>query len=356
MITHLPTDFQKRPALDPLELLSDNEVEQILEREQAQADGRNGQKDFDEALHPRDDHGRFTDGGGGGGGTAPIAEKPGEQISFPRTTGQVHTAYVNSMEKYLQNREAHGGPPADYLGSRPEDVYAAMNIVEARPQDVPDDQRARCEEAAAKFLNDPEMQPLFAEYGRPEIVVADRIVSAEGQAGEDPANLQVVAQWSNGTIFLYGDTAGNPDTQSTPGYSTAGADPALSLIHEYGHQVGGTLGYDGDGNPSAFRQSFVEALGGGPIPDWRSTQQEKADFSANVDLNAGQVSEYATSTPDEAFVEFFTALYQLQKAGEDIEATYDGGAAEAVHIIQDQNAKDIGTDPNQQTLFTRTNS
>jgi len=65
MTKHLETSFTTRPALDELELLSDEEFDAIIEREQREADARYGQKakDFTERLHPRDEHGRFTDTG-----------------------------------------------------------------------------------------------------------------------------------------------------------------------------------------------------------------------------------------------------------------------------------------------------
>lgn len=350
---------------DPRDNLSEDELAtiRVIELDKLRlevAQQQVGQKDFDEALHPRDDAGRFTDAGGSSTpSAAPLTPKPGEQISIPHTTGAIHTAYVDDINRYIKVQEAHGGPGLE--GENPENIYSQMNVVNATDNGPPDPaQLARCEDAATKFLNDPELQPLFDEYGKPGIVVATGMVTTSDNPsgtfpGENPEDANVVAQWSNGTIFLYAQSAGNPDTPVTPGFSLAGADPNLALIHEYGHQVMGVLGYDKDGTTSDFRTSFVEALSDGvPLSD-HMTQTQKEEFQANVDLETNQVSEYASTSPDEAFAEFFTALYQQQKAGAAIEDSYDGGAAEALRIIRDQIAEDTKDNTAQPTLFTRSN-
>ena len=347
---------------DPRDNMSEDELAAIrvleldkLRREVAQQ--QIGQKDFDEALHPRDDHGRFTDGGGSDSSSSATTPtpKPGEQISLPHTTAEVHALYLKGLNSYKAELQAHGGPANLGFSNNddPESVVQNMNVDQARPEDVTPEQRAVCEEAAAKFLDNPDMQPLFDAYGKPEIVVASGLITPDaGDAGDDPRAQGVVAQWSNGTIIMYGDTAGDPENNpSVPGFSEAGTDPNLALIHEYGHQIMGVLGYDSSGSASDFRNEFVKALSGIRL-DGAYTDQQISEAQDNVNVNAGQFSEYATSSPDEAFAEAFLSLYDLKQSGGSIDESYDDGAAAALHLIENRITADTNNS-SQQTLFSR---
>jgi hypothetical protein len=297
----------------------------------------------------RDDHGRWTDAGGGDTSTT-VTPTTGDRVALPTTTAEVRSLYVKDFNAYQEQLLNHGGPTPDprFTGDT---TYNSMNVSAANPEGVTEEQRALCEEAAAKFLNDPAMQPLFDEYGTPGIAIASGMVTPDPtgldamrqdavQPGDDPLASNVVAQWSNGTIFLYGDTAGNPDTPVTPEFSVAGADPFTSLQHEYGHQILGVIGYDANGNMSDFKESFVNALGDGiPLTDHMSPQQQQ-DFESNVSVETGQVSQYAGLSPDEAFAEFFATMAQ---EGNTFDVNnFDGGAAEAFRLIQDRITADTG--------------
>lgn len=349
-MTRLEVDYAEGQALsDVQDQMSDDEFAVVMALQDARDRIAIGQKDFDEAQHPRDDHGRWTDAGGGDTSTT-VTPTTGDRVALPTTTAEVRSLYVKDFNAYQEQLLNHGGPTSDpaYTG---ETTYNSMNVSAANPEGVTEEQRALCEEAAAKFLNDPAMQPLFDEYGTPGIAIASGMVTPDPtgldamrqdavQPGDDPLASNVVAQWSNGTIFLYGDTAGNPDTPVTPGFSVAGADPFTSLQHEYGHQILGVIGYDANGNMSDFKESFVNALGDGiPLTDHMSPQQQE-EFQSNVDHEAGSVSEYATKSPDEAFAEFFATMAQ---DGPNFSVdNFDGGAAEAFRLIQDRITADTG--------------
>lgn len=73
MTTYIPTDFANLEALDETEYLSETEIAEILEREQAEANARFGKKAFD-PNQPRDAEGQWTDTGGGG--TAQWEDEP----------------------------------------------------------------------------------------------------------------------------------------------------------------------------------------------------------------------------------------------------------------------------------------
>jgi hypothetical protein len=288
--------------------------------------GEPGAKDFTEQLHPRDSHGRFAEVAG---------EAP---FDTPTNLGDLFDTFTRGVERYRSLLAAHGGPPEDSFPLSPEDFYAKMNVDEAKPEDVTPKQRAVCEQAAAEFLAEPRLQPIFDAYGEPEIVAASRLIGSDDLVGDDPRDRGVMAQYSGGTIFLYGGVAGDPEfatklVDASPGVSVGGGDLPPTMLHEYGHHVMGVIGYDEFGDDSAFAESFKDAILGDGTEE-------------TIAMNTSQLSDYAGYSVGEAFAEAFTTVMDPEFDIDD----YDGGMRDALQLIVDQIEQDT-PDPNQGRLF-----
>jgi hypothetical protein len=298
---------------------------------------QSGRKDFTERLHPRDEYGRWTNTGGSGGPLAPTWTAD----AVPKDQAQLEETYVRGFLMVRQEALAHG---TSAFGV--EDVpkaFMGQGMEHAKPEDVPPDERARCEKVAERFMNDPRMQPMFHAYGKPEIVIASGVCSSDKRGGSDPVKAGVLAQWSFGSIILYGDTTGMSEEQlvayektTLPGYNATGLDPNESMIHEYGHQIDGVIGTVEDPNdpdmvgPSKTKKAFMDALTG--------PSQSPADRRVTMMDNAGQVSDYAVQGgPNEAFAEFYYALMDPNFNIDD----YDGGAREAFQVLIDRFDADV---------------
>jgi hypothetical protein len=296
---------------------------------------REQEKAFDPNLHPRDEYGRWTRDGGGGG---PLAA-----VDPPDTTAELHDTFTTGVAHYRRLVAQHGGPPEDEFPLSPEKFYKKMNVDEAHPEDVTDAQRAVCEKAAADFIADPRMQPIFDAYGTPEIVVASRVIGADDLVGDDPRDKGVMAQWTGGTIFLYGGVAGDPALAErlageSPGFSVGGPELAPSMLHEYGHQMMGVLMFDENGDDSDFINAFKGAVMGEGDP--RGMSEETAR------MNTSQLSDYAGYSVNESFAESFATVMDPEFNIDD----YDGGMRDALQLLLDKIAEDT-IDPNQGSLF-----
>jgi len=249
-------------------------------------------------------------------------------VPLPRTAEELEVAWEAGTETFYRAIERNGGAPVE--DQKPaERVYRQRNIDAAEPEGVTEEQRERCTSAAAAWYGDDRMQREFSAYGRPPIVVASRLVGI-GDAGEDPAESWVAGQWVNGTIFLYGDVAGNPDAPAQKGFTVGGNDNRTTLTHEYGHQVMGVVGFDRDGETSDFLLDFMVTM--------QSSEENPGKLQQNLQENAGQISRYAVKGgPAETFAEAFTLLHQPDFNIED----YTGGARKALEMLQQKIDADV---------------
>lgn len=254
-------------------------------------------------------------------------EDPG-RLDTPDTSEEVFDAYKRGWESYRKLLHEHGGP--NYEDMSVVEPFQLMHVEEARVERVDPEQRAVCEQGAKEFLDDPEMQPYFDEYGKPEIVVASKVIGSDKYAGADPKKFGIVAQWSNGTIFMYAPVVADEEWRQknqTAGYSVGDGEMRATLIHEYAHQIYGVTGYDEDSKSSQFMNAFEEALTLG------TNSPGEAEFSAS------QVSQYATTNEQECFAEFFTEMITNPNWAD----FYDGGTLEAMETMKLWIQDDLGT-------------
>lgn len=313
---------------DYLEVARDAEALVML----ATADQPAGSKAFDPHLHPRDSEGRFAE-------TPGVAIDVGE-ADLATTTEEVEAAFDRGTENFYRAIERVGS------GLKPEDQYTAKqeyglkNIDLAEPEAVPENQRERCERDAAMWLADEQMQRDFTAYGKPEVVVASRLVGEDKYAGTDPFKTAVAGQWVNGTIFLYGDTAGEPEKiPGTPGYTIGGNDNQATLTHEYGHQIMRVVAFDRTGGLSTFMLAWLAALGG---EDTTSTGGVSFEFQtpsglARLKRQSKKISGYAAKGgPGECFAEAYALIRQP-----DFDITnYTDGVRNALQLLNDKIGED----------------
>lgn len=346
-MTRLTVDYAHE-EIDPLDLMTPDELEIERALQWARIEQRARQqkaKEFDEEAHPRDEHGRFTSGDG----AAPEGP-PGTQHLFPvepyivapaipTSTTEAYDTYIEGIHRF-QDRMAERGGPTTYI-TDPAATAEGMNVDLCNVEAVAEDERARCEAGVAAFLDEPRLQGALEAYGRPEFVIAGGLArpdDAEG-AGEDPADYGVLAQWSNGTVFLYGDMAGREDPRESemPGWGAGPATLESTMEHEYGHQVAMMVGWEADGTPSPMMDGFVSSLIGFDVRAGGYDTRSEEEVGNYVAQSAGQISGYAEQAgAEEAFAEAFVTVMQPDF---DIER-FDDGARDALELLVGQLKQD----------------
>ena len=310
----------------------------------ARAPARKGLKYSED--QPRD-HGRFAESEGASGtddGAAPTYVS----VEVADTETEVRATYLRGFNDYIGVCQARGNLTDFGLDDRSASTTAStMQIDLADPEEVTREQREVCQSAVDEFVNNERMGPVFNAFGMPEFAIASNVIGSDRAGGADPEEAHVLAQWSNGTIFLYGGTAGEPrdvalatqayEERKASGeapFAIGASDLQSTLMHEYGHQILGVTGYGPTGDPTEVLRGFVAStMGGGDVQDMTSFERQLA-----VEMLSEDLSEYAASNPHEAFAEAFAAIMKPDYHQSD----YGPAAQAPLKFVHDLLAKELG--------------
>jgi hypothetical protein len=252
--------------------------------------------------------------------TSNLREQTGSGTEIVDTAPELHDAYlagISELEKVRVGRGLDSMMARD--GVSPSQVYGAMNIVQAAPEGVTARQKAEIKKQVDEFTQNPRIESLFQSFGKPRFAVAAKSIGVS-DAGENPFDQGTLAQWSNGTVFLFGPSFGNyvaAEKIAEPGFTLASNGPQWTLRHEYGHQVA----FAGLEHPSPPPDEFIASMAGGITREDAVDAGRAMKAMDNVRATAKALhSEYSASSIDEAWAEVFTAVtdpaYDPAKYGE----------------------------------------
>jgi hypothetical protein len=286
MTTYIPTDFANHPALDPTEYLSEQEIEEILEREQREANAKfgSGSKAFDEHLHPRDAEGQFTETPGSG--TAVLEKDPMAHVHF--TIGTLDKTEQQTVHETL-----------DRLGEKYPAGASMITAVTAKPMkgrwgQMSDQGEMRLTNLGKKYedMHDPELagtvthefgHALFrnmAGFPKPNVPPEGRPPTARRQFDSGvPVSVirERISQW-NEVMAEYNAMV---DDQ---------ARTIASMVTDIHRKIADAFDHD----PDRIHIQLVAEFGGGP------------GYVATGDGGSISYTEYLSNSPEEVLAQAFS--------------------------------------------------